>query len=176
MKTVQIIGGIIVLVLIAGALYFYAIKSPNSITVMPVTPLSLKELIAQGVTQQCTAGAVASSTEAQGTFYINGSKVRGDFTSLQVGKPVNSHLIADGTTVYSWIDGTAVGLQTSELAAKPVSTGGAQQGFDFDMKMNYTCSSWTADPAKFTLPPNITFKDMAAVLQDALQGSAAPTL
>jgi hypothetical protein len=99
---------------------------------------------------------------------VSGGKSRGDFTATVNGKAMGSHMIMDGKTSYIWTDGQTQGFKMSVDAAATATAkdqAAAQQSFDANKKLNYSCSAWSADSAMFSLPAGVQFTDMSAMLQ-----------
>ena len=152
---------IVVLVLLLGG-FLYMRKGSSSLAPQAQTAnqtsenpaTTLRSLISKGVAQSCTF----SANNTQGTMYISGGKVRGDFSSSVNGTVTNSHMIIDTSTSYLWMDGNARGIKMSfDPNAQPSATPGASGSFDAAATMNYKCSAWITDAGKFTLPAGVTF-------------------
>lgn len=120
----------------------------------PTAMTTLKALLALGVAQKCTFD--------QGTVYLAGGKVRGDFVNTAGA----SHMISTGSTSYIWMDGQTAGFKmTFDVNATPNPSTSAtpvpQGGLDVNQQANYNCEPWTADSALFSLPKGITFQDLS---------------
>lgn len=176
----KVIGVLLAIIAIAGGVYY--ISNRDSITAglvgdraqMPAGPMSLKELIAGGVSQKCTFADTSAEIPTEGTVYVGGGKVRGDFSATSQGKAMGMHMIADGATMHTWIDGMTSGFKM-DMAASQSGTN-TQQSFDSDKKIDYHCESWAVDASRFVLPSDITFQDMAAMMQGAMPGAGAGTV
>ncbi len=176
----KIVGVLLAIVVIAGGVYYITNGDRISATLMgdtaqmPAGPMSLKEMIASGVSQQCTFSDDSSGAQTAGTVYVGGGKVRGDFSATSGGTVMGMHMIADGTTMHTWIDGMTSGFSMNMAAAQ--SSTNTQQSFDSDKKIDYRCEPWTVDASRFVLPSDITFQDMAAMMQGAMPGASAGTV
>lgn len=134
--------------------------SPTSEQNQPVMggAKSLKELLAGGQPQTCTF----SDAETQGSVFVGGGKIRGDFTNLVNGTQTGSHMISDGQMFYMWTDGQTQGFKmefTPSEATPGAETKMPKDSFDPDKKVDYNCSGWTVDQSKFALPANVKFTD-----------------
>jgi len=173
---------LVVLIILALAWYFVAGKKGSDTSVksgqenagMMQTsntssqPMSMKELMASGKTQKCDFTSQSASSTSQGTVYIGGGKMRGDFSSTAQGKTMATHMINDGTTVYTWVDGMSMAVKMSAAAKmtnRPTPSNRTSQSVDQNAKYNYNCSDWTQDNSQFTPPANINFTDMSAMMQ-----------
>ncbi len=175
MNNKKVIAGVILLLvlIILGAGYFFF--SPKK-TASPTTennpvasaPKSLNELLGLGTSQKCTFSSVNGSDTTSGTVYVAGGKMRGDFTSNVSGQSTSSHMIVDGTTSYTWMDGQSTGYKMTfnpETGATPSATGSqTSQGPDLNQKSDYNCSAWTADSSLFTLPADVKFMSLGDLL------------
>lgn len=81
----------------------------------------------------------------QGVFYLDGSRVRADF--VLAGLAV--HLIVDGDTSYTWLDGFDFGLEGAVTTASTETL--ANLGSDF------VCASWLPEAERFVRPGHISF-------------------
>lgn len=173
MNTNTTIGIVIaIIVLGVGAYFFFGHSSAPSESALSsanqsATPSSLKALIAAGTSQTCTFSDDQSATS--GTVHIASGKVRGDFTSTANGQTTQMHMISDGTTAYTWIDGMSSGFKSSMTAA---TSSRSSQTFDSDKQMNYTCSPSGADASLFILPAGVTFKDVSAMMPSSAGAKA----
>lgn len=162
-----------VIVVAAGAWFFYSGGSDMMMSSnQPQQQMSMKELIAMGKSQKCVFSEPQSSTG--GTIYIADGKVRGDFTSQNQGANVSGHMIVDGTTVYTWMDGMNQGFKTSFNPTGEQGQGDTQQGLSPDKKTDYKCEKWSADESFFAMPAGVTFSDMSAMMQGTVKATANP--
>lgn len=168
------IGVIIAVILIAAAAwYFFAggsdmMMSSNE----PQQQMSMKELIALGKSQKCDFSEPQSNTA--GTIYIADGKVRGDFTSQNQGTNVSGHMIVDGTTVYTWMDGMNQGFKAAFNPTGEQGQGDTQQGLSPDKKTDYKCEKWSEDESLFAMPAGVTFSDMSAMMQGGAKAVTDP--
>ena len=94
-KKVIAIVGVIILLLIGGVAYVMSTKnkagtSPTSQTANTQESKggmkSLKDLMMAGVAQKCTFKSTVEGATSEGTTYISGGKMRGDFSTVVDGK------------------------------------------------------------------------------------------
>lgn len=177
MNTKMIVGIVGVIILIGGIAYFAMGKggteSADTSSAQQATPSSMKELMASGVSQRCTFNDAPAGSATQGTVYIGGGKVRTDFTSQSSSGSVSGHMIADGTTIYTWMDNMSTGFKMSMSATQSSSSGSSQQGIDVNKKVDYNCSPWSVDASLFVVPTSITFSDMSAMMQGSAGAGAS---
>jgi len=165
-----------ILILLGGFVYLFTskknpeVKAPTvSTQTSEVSPIpaattqnkSLKELMAAGVTQKCTFTKNENCNSNTVTVYIDNGKIRGDIDSVTADKTVNSHMIVQGTTTYFWMEGQKTGFKIA-LNTNPQATGQPQAqntGVNPDEKVDYNCTSWSADQSMFTLPTDVIFSD-----------------
>jgi hypothetical protein len=141
---------------------------------------NLKALMASGSPQKCTVSYSTDNNQTQGTIYIDSGKMRADFTAQIQGSTKVSHMINDGTYVYTWLDGMATGFKMQpQMNMAPTSTpqsgmhnpNGSQRGIDPNANYQYNCSVWTADSSEFVPPTSVTFSDMQP-FQGQMHGQA----
>lgn len=158
-KTLWIVG---VIIIIAAVAYFLMRGDGASTSLTTLEPSgsgeqTLAELLAAGTAQTCTF----TQADGEGTVYVANGKMRGDFTSVADGKTMTSHMISDGTTAYTWVDGMPTGFKMMMNSAQAA---GQQPGtVDINQRLGYNCSSWSADASVFTPPAGMQFNDLAAL-------------
>ena len=167
-KKVIIVVAVLILLLVGG--YFFMARRP-ALVVTPgntqeqaTTPSSLRDLIAKGTSQSCTY----STDKSQGTIYLSGGKIRGDFniTAGEAnGQTTISHMIIMNNTNYLWTEGGKTGIKMSfdqNATPAPVTANTPTNTFDANALNNYKCSAWVADESLFTLPAGVQFMTFAA--------------
>lgn len=136
---------------------------------------SLKGLLAMGASKKCTYSV--GEGMGTGTVYVTAGKMRGD-TQVTAGKTTNiSHMIVDGQTSYTWMDGQDMGykMDFSSLEGNSMKGDVGNNGHynaDVNKNMNFACENWPIDNSKFTLPANVKFSDMSAMMQQKLPAGA----
>lgn len=129
---------------------------------------SLKGLMMGGVSQKCDVSSSTANSQSQGTVYVSGGKMHGDFTSTVDGKTMVSHMINDGTTIYTWVDGQAMAIKMSATAAQNTQASGSsaqgKQAVDANAQYRYNCSAWNANNSLFIPPSNINFTDESSLM------------
>jgi hypothetical protein len=136
-------------------------------------PQSITDLFAAGKSQQCTFADDTSGAVTNGTIYVGGGKMRGDFMANANGTNVSSHMISDGTTAYTWMEGQSTGYKVIMSTGQ----GGATQNSaaaDANRKLDYKCSSWSVDSAKFNLPAGVNFTDTASMMPQGTPPAPTP--
>lgn len=134
---------------------------------------SIKSLFGQGKNVSCTIDYPDSQVQ-DGTVYVSGSKMRGDFSMMTDGKTADSHMINDGTYIYSWssvsAQGTKMKVETVEEASQEVNTE-QKQNVDLDTEVDYKCAPWSVDNSLFVPPANVQFVDFSESMKQ-IQKSA----
>jgi hypothetical protein len=172
----------VVLLLLLGAGGYYFMKSGKDGSSSPASESSsktqsIKELIAENIPQKCTFKTTdETSGTSEGTTYVSGGKVRGDFSVTQEGKTTINHMISDGQVSYIWQDGEKNGFKmtlsaedAAEIKSDTSTSATAATGADLDQKVDYNCSAWIPDNSMFDPPKDVTFTDFSDMLKP--QGS-----
>ncbi len=178
-----IIGLAAAVVVAGGGYYFYTAGSSDSMmSESEPTSLSgsMKDLLAR-TNSQCTVSNKTENSESTGTVYVGNGKMRGDFktvTSQPVAMTIESHMISDGTTVYTWSDQAPQGFkmavnESGNAETQPSAPEQDQVGM-YNAKVAYDCSTWKVEEEKFTVPSTIQFMDVAA-LTKGMAPMPAPT-
>lgn len=127
---------------------------------------SLAQLAARGGEWKCTVDsrsqtdAVEASTS--GVVYVSGNKVRADLdVSVSQLGAVKTHMIADGTYVYSWSSMTPQGMrveQADDWGGDGLPASGESMGPN--MGFSYDCEPASVDASLFTPPADMTFSTL----------------
>ncbi len=161
-KIILVIG---LLILIGGGIFFLTKKSSSPVSTTGsqtgnAIEGTLKSLLTGGKSVKCTFTNQVEGATSEGTVYVAGEKMRGDFKTTAEGASTNSHMIVDSQFSYIWTDESNQGFKFPvESEASPTTEGTTtpNQGFDLNEKVNYSCQDWSADNSLFTLPSNVTF-------------------
>lgn len=127
---------------------------------------SLRSLLALGKNTMCTFTSVVENSTSSGTVYIaaDGS-MSGDFSSQTSSGNITSHMIMKGGTSYVW-SGTQ-GAKMNVSASAATTSSNTNQSVDLDAQVDYDCKNWTLDNSKFTVPTNVNFVDIEAMMKGA---------
>lgn len=189
-KNLMILGVVILLLLAGGGIFLATSKKSATeadltaiATVSPSkapianTGKSLKDLLTSNQSQSCTFSNV-DLANVNGTVYISGGKIRGDFLSVIPNKTVITHMIADGKNSYVWMDNETKGFK---MAYDPQTQPTGQPTYnsnplDANKRMDYNCSGWDGDASKFLIPTSVQFSDLGALTIPTVSTSGAPTM
>lgn len=169
--TLAIIG--IIAVILLGWFFFFrnnnisneTIGGETSETAGGIFSGSLMDLTARGGDYKCTFDQTTAAGISQGTVYVSGNKMRGDFMTgaAQNGAMVENHMINDGTWIYTWSPAMAQGFKMSMNTATGASNANAQMGSsyaDVNQALNYDCDAWNADASVFIPPVGMNFMQL----------------
>jgi hypothetical protein len=119
--------------------------------------MAFSEFVKQGGAYQCSVKQATSDFDSSGTVYINGSKMRGEFTTIAEGINVKSYIIMRDGFIYTW--SSAAPKIGFKMEVKTDEQSGNSGTYTWDPKQigDYDCSVWTVDEAKFTVPSEVTF-------------------
>ena len=172
-KTIYWIIGLVIVV--GAGLYFYT-NGGSSVpaTTVPGAPTagnsmsnqqSLADLFASGQSVQCTYTDTTNDQSIEGTVYLGSGKMRADMAVPIQGKLTNVHMIFDGAIAYTWMDGLPSGSKFAMNPSTMQTSGNDPAGqFDAQKKLNYNCAPWSVNPSLTTIPSNISFTDLSAVM------------
>lgn len=142
---------------------------------------SINELLAQNKNLTCTFSDTDEQGNANsGTVYLAGGRMSGDFSLRAPGEDtINSHLINDGQSQYSWQEGENDGVkisleqitanQPSEDTPSEESSSNVSQDEDY----NFECQEWSVDESRFSPPGDINFIDYSQQIEEAQQTQEA---
>lgn len=188
MKNTKTLLILVILLILGGVGYLYSqgqpateIKQKYVGTEAKVT--SLKELILQNKSMQCTYSYASGEDSTEGTFYVDSKRVRADMTStIQDGSENKTHMIQDGEKMYVWDDSspengymmtipdnfdemTDEAMKTDETI--PTAPEAEQKEmFDTTYEGEYNCNAWKVDESYFVPPTDVNFTDFDSFMQD----------
>lgn len=137
-------------------------ESENSAKVGVSVNGTFRSLFAIGRNVSCTF----TSPESSGIVYITADgKMSGDFSSkTSSGSKVESHMIRSGDTAYVWNGSQGAKMDSSAMMNADASAQ-AKAGVDLDNKVDYKCTDWNVDESEFTVPSNVSFVDISAMMK-----------
>jgi len=134
---------------------------------------SIDQLMAKNKNLKCDLIAKADALISSGTTFISGGKARIDFKTKMGEVIVTSHMINDGTWLYTWTEEYPNQSFKMKLDSLPketnLNTNAAAGVEDYNAQFDYNCYSWVKDNAMFTPPANVNFQDYTKMMQ-SLQG------
>lgn len=176
---------VVIILLIGGGLYLNMNKTPKTTqTTQPATTStvnnntntqttntnnqneeiegSLKNLLANGKTVNCTFSNNTNDVNITGTVYAANGKIREDYkTTMKEAGAISGHMIVDSQEAYMWTDQMNQGFKFSLAGMPSPSSGQKNQAPDINKTMHFSCLPWTVDSSLFTLPSNINFQSMS---------------
>lgn len=171
MKTKNTIWALIILIIIV-LIGWYVLAQPSGDKIGTDNSLSqngnqntsettnLKSLLAQGGNYTCTFQTIADNGQTIGTIYASASKSRLDLTVKDsAGLNTIAHIIRDGSTSYTWVDGTTTGFKAAIMPTSPIipqPSGGVAITNDL-VNISSDCHPWVPNDSEFITPNGITF-------------------
>ena len=170
-KAYWVVGVVIIAIVVVVWLSFG--KSVPADKQQPVKAAAVRstihDLINSDATQMCTfsVAATATSSSMSGTVYMASKNMQGDFVVKDAAEKItNAHMIISNNTVYLWSDtSSSKGVKVSWSLASSSNALSAKGGVDVNQPTEYSCSSWTPDLSKFTIPTNIQFIDVSGLIR-----------
>ncbi len=160
---------VLVAVVVVGGAY-YTLKgdksgAPEETTNREETgkKMAFSEFAKSGGSYKCEVKQSMSDFENSGTVYISGGMMRGEFSTIAEGKPIDTSFIYKGNIMYTW--SSAMGAMGFKMEANPMaSTEEASASGTYSWNTSevgdYNCVAWEADSSRFELPAGITFRDL----------------
>lgn len=170
-----LIGVVLLLAAVGGGYYLYSRNTSNVSTGSNQARITddtqsengtfkgtLNELVKRGGNYKCNWNFKEDMTYMKGTTYVSGNKFSGEATAKTNDVELVTHMVGNGSTVYSWasVAGITTGTKFSyneldqdrEITEEDKKN--AEQAFK---QLDYKCSGWTPDPTKFVVPTDINF-------------------
>lgn len=178
---------IIVILLMLGGFVFWKQMTPKPVTNETTTQITqspqltqgertglstLRDLLAQGVTQQCTYAYTDEKTgKSEGIMLMANGKVRGVYTLTDPkGVVTKGNMINDGAYSYVWDDTTKTGMKI-EMTAELKNMGDelsedSPQVAEMNKKTDYRCKPWVVDTSTFIPPTDVQFSDLSKMMEN----------
>ncbi len=147
---------------------------------------SIEDLLAQDTDLRCELVAKQKGNIVSGTTYIADNQARSNFqVKTAEGQIMTSHMINDGTWLYTWSDefpGQAVKIkletmETDQFDSEEAKNQAQEHGMgNYETEFDYKCYEWDKDPSLFTPPVNVDFIDFSQIMaetQKMLEGFQA---
>lgn len=131
---------------------------------------SFVDLMKLGKEYSCTfAHTDTKGNETNGTVYISGKNMRGDFTMMMNGKETQSHMIRKDDTNYMWTSAMPQGMMMKITAEDASVFGNADTQKNMGMSdtdpIDFSCDDWSVDESQFEPPEDVKFTDMSAQME-----------
>jgi hypothetical protein len=127
---------------------------------------SLRDLLAQG-SRKCSysfqGDGSVNEPDGTGTIYTANGNAYMDLTAMVNGMSVNSKVLIKDGVYYGWTEGQGMGLKMLMSDADKFNDSSMRQTLDINQKYDYDCENWNPDSAKFVVPANIQFTDLASL-------------
>lgn len=117
------------------------------------------DLMARVGSWKCDAKATYDGGASEGTVFMDGGKIRGDFVATMSGRSVDTSFVSLDGYIYTWTDVLPQGMKVKVDAAAGTAGG---QGIDPSTPVDYSCVVWIADQSKFVLPSDMEFFEIGA--------------
>lgn len=120
------------------------------------------DFVKKGGSYECSVEQHVGNIDSNGHVFIDGQRVRGEFTSNVSGKTIDSSLIIKDSMAYTWSSMMPVGMKMAVNTTTGDHDANASGSYDFNA-MNigdYNCKEWKVDEATFALPAGINFHDV----------------
>ena len=134
------------------------------------------DLLSRGGSFVCSWSSTDEGVEASGITYVSEEKLRSEVSipNPEDGSEMIANSIFDNEFIYTWSSLAETGTKMSkasveksaaslEIDTLPNEKDTIKQ--DYNQNVDFSCSPWKADNAKFTPPSNIEFTDLTQTLE-----------
>lgn len=126
---------------------------------------AFSEFLKDGGTYQCRVQQYAGDTDTQGTVYLHGGLIRGEYRTQAKGMDIDSTVVVRDGYAYAWssaVAGTGFKSKINLDAQGNVESEQSAGSYSFNAEQigDYDCQPWTADSSKFDVPSDITFREL----------------
>ncbi len=130
--------------------------------------MAFAEFIKKGGSYECSVTQNVQNIASNGHVFIDGERIRGEFTTSVAGQTIDSSMITKDGMAYVWSSMAPMGMKMpvvknqNDTSAQPMS---GSYSFNAEQIGDYDCNEWKVDESKFALPSGITFQDLPTVPQ-----------
>lgn len=131
--------------------------------------IAFSELFKQGGSFECTVKQTVSDMESDGVVFMNGDRLRSEFSTIAEGIKVDTTIIIKDGNMYTWSsmmpkDGFKIKVEPTDgvgdNAVDSTKSVSATYSWNIEQIGDYYCEEWIMDESKFTLPTGIKFTEM----------------
>ena len=119
--------------------------------------MAFSDFLKQGGAYKCEITQNIGEVENNGTMYINGKNLRGEYSTMAEGMKIDSSFISLGGYAYTWSSmtpGMGFKMKTEENDTDYT------EAWDSSEVGDYNCENWVVDAEKFEVPKDITFQEI----------------
>jgi len=111
---------------------------------------------------KCEVSQAMSDIESNGTIYMNGGNMRGDFNTIAEGRNMNSSFIMMGGYTYNWSNLAPMGVKVKVDMDGGNSSAEASGTYSWNAEQigDYNCEPWLVDEGTFELPDGVNFTEI----------------
>lgn len=161
----QLIGFIVVVLIIIGG--YFILGGNNEVKNEEIGDISeeqssgkkmaFSDFLKQGGAYKCEILQSMGDFTNNGTMYINGKTLRGEFSTVAEGRKMDSSFISRDGYAYTWSSmtpGMGFKIKTEE------SDTNYTEAWDASEVGDYNCENWVVDAGKFEIPKDINFQEI----------------
>lgn len=161
----KIIIGIVILGIIVGGYFAFTsnkneagIKSEEEATTeIQGKKMAFSQFIKNGGSYECTISQNVAETTSTGKVFMDGEKIRGDFTSTVQNRKIDSTFVSKEGFTYAWTSMIPnmvykSAMKKEETEANTNTGKSGAYSFDAETIGEYDCKEWATDQTKFEIP------------------------
>ncbi|MDQ3075947.1 MAG: hypothetical protein M3Q34_02370 [bacterium] len=114
---------------------------------------------------KCEVKQAFSDMENSGTIYMNNGMMRGEFSTIAEGQPMDSSFIMKDGYAYNWSSTLpSMGVKVKVLTSADDNGREAKETYTWNAEQigEYNCEEWKVDESKFALPTRINFTELSS--------------
>lgn len=140
--------------------------------------MSINDLLKEGKPLECTWIQAKENGEIDGLIHVDGQRFRNDVTmDLGADSPMptlESHVLSDGTWLYTWNSnqaGKGTKLEIAKLEKVEVEGDNKNESVNLEEKLEFICKNWSVDENVLTVPGDIEFTDDTAKTNEMIKNN-----
>ncbi len=125
--------------------------------------IPFSEFAKNGGSYKCDVHQAMSDFENSGTVYMSGGKMRGEFSSVEEGRSIDTSFIYKDGLMYTWsstMPSLGFKMKANPTASNAEAAASGTYSWNTSEIGDYDCVVWDTDSSKFELPASITFREI----------------
>lgn len=125
--------------------------------------ISFSEFLKGGGTYKCNVKQYVGDIETNGTVYMNGDMIRGEYNTEVQGVKVDTSLVVRDGYTYTWNSMIpSMGLKIKAAASNESMNSETSGSYAFNAEQigDYDCENWAVDATMFELPTGVNFQEI----------------
>lgn len=144
------------------------VSAGAGIKVGPFAEGSIRAILNANQDIECSVQYATTTSKGeiktQGSVYISGNNMRGDFTMTGGGSAATeAHMIRKGDSVVAWTGKQGAKFTLSNFGAQASASASAGGPVSLEQHVSYRCMEWEVEDNRFVVPGDVKIYDIANI-------------